>query len=74
MERCGLERPTPVWAIASISSARTVGAFSGGILLMKYSESKFFPYSTYIALLGPVLMLPSENLWFILDAEASGVG
>ncbi len=52
--------------------ARTVGAFLGGILLMKYSESKFFTYSTYIALLGLVLMLLSENLWFILDALCGG--
>ena len=37
---------------------------------MKYSESKFFTYSTYIALLGLVLMLLSENLWFILGCVA----
>ena len=75
MERCGLELTDAGMGNSVYFFARTVGAFLGGILLMKYSESKFFTYSTYIALLGLVLMLLSENLWFILGCVAVfGVG
>lgn len=54
MERCGLELTDAGMGNSVYFFARTVGAFLGGILLMKYSESKFFTYSTYIALLGLV--------------------
>ena len=55
MERCGLELTDAGMGNSVYFFARTVGAFLGGILLMKYSESKFFTYSTYIALLGLVV-------------------
>lgn len=43
--------------------ARTVGAFVGGILLMNYSERKFYRYSVWIALLGLLVIPLGNNLW-----------
>lgn len=50
--------------------SRTVGAFLGGILLMKSSESKFFIYSVWFALLGLVLLSFNSNLWVVLVCVA----
>lgn len=51
--------------------SRTIGAFFGGILLMRYSESKFFIYSVWTALLGLILMLFfNTNIWTTLICVA----
>ena len=66
MERCDLPLTDAGMGNSVYFFARTVGAFLGGILLMKYSESKFYIYSVWIALAGLILMTISTNLWFIL--------
>ena len=75
MERCDLPLTDAGMGNSVYFFARTVGAFLGGILLMKYSESKFYIYSVWIALAGLILMTISTNLWFILGCVAVfGVG
>ncbi len=72
MERCDLPLTDAGMGNSVYFFARTVGAFLGGILLMKYSESKFYIYSVWIALAGLILMTISTNLWFILAAWVTG--
>jgi FHS family L-fucose permease-like MFS transporter len=75
MERCHLELTNAGMGNSVYFFARTIGAFIGGILLMKYSESKFFIYSVWIALIGIVLMIFGTNVWFILGCVAIfGIG
>jgi fucose permease len=45
---------------------RALGAFLGGILLMKIPERKFYTISALIAFAGLVLILFSSSLWSIL--------
>ena len=46
--------------------ARTVGAFLGGVVLMRFSASKFFTASSYLALVSLVGLIFSRNLTMIL--------
>ncbi|MDR0691410.1 MAG: MFS transporter [Prevotellaceae bacterium] len=65
-ERCGLplERADLLKSIYFI--VRTVGAFFGGILLMKVSEKSFYKYSVLLAFAGIVCMLFGNSLWTIM--------
>jgi fucose permease len=45
---------------------RAIGAFAGGILLMKVSERRFYAVSACLALAGLVLILFAGSLWTIL--------
>lgn len=75
MERCELTRADAGLGNSVYFFARMLGAFCGGILLMKYSERKFFAYSVYIALAGLILVLLTGNLWFILfSVVVFGIG
>lgn len=70
MERFHMELTNAGMGNSVYFFARTLGAFLGGVLLMKYSESKFFIASVWIALLGLVLMIFGTSLWFILICVA----
>lgn len=75
MERCELTRADAGLGNSVYFFARMLGAFCGGILLMKYSERKFFAYSVYIALAGLILVPLTGNLWFILfSVVVFGIG
>ena len=75
MERCALPVADAGMGNSIYFFARTVGAFLGGIFLMRYSERKFFIYSVWIALGGLILMIFSTNLWYILGCVAIfGIG
>lgn len=75
MERCGLPLTDAGMGNSVYFFARTIGAFFGGILLMKCSERKFFIYSVWIALIGLILMTTLSNIWFILGCVAVfGIG
>ncbi len=75
MERCELTRADAGLGNSVYFFARMLGAFCGGILLMKYSERKFFAYSVYIALAGLILVPLTGNLWFILfSVVVVGIG
>ena len=41
--------------------ARTIGAFTGGLLMMRFRERHFYKYSVFIALTGLMLMMLSKN-------------
>ncbi|MDR2848317.1 MAG: MFS transporter [Bacteroidales bacterium] len=45
---------------------RTIGAFAGGILLMKVSERIFYRYSVLLSLVGIVAILAASSLWSIM--------
>ncbi|MFC4674942.1 MFS transporter [Dysgonomonas termitidis] len=70
MEKAGLSVEDAGMGNSIYFLSRTVGAFLGGILLMKSSESKFFIYSVWIALAGLVLLCINANLWATLACVA----
>jgi len=70
MEKSGLSVEDAGMGNSIYFLSRTVGAFLGGILLMKSSESKFFIYSVWIALAGLVLLCINANLWATLACVA----
>lgn len=55
--------------------ARTLGAFLGGIMLLKLPEQKFFVASVFIALAGLLGLIFTDSLWAVLAFVAVfGVG
>lgn len=48
--------------------ARALAAFAGGVLLLKVSESKFYPASACLALAGLVGMYFSTSFWAIMTS------
>ena len=75
MERCNLPLTDAGMGNSVYFLARTVGAFLGGILLMKLPERKFFTASVFVALTGLVGMIFLHGLWAILACVAIfGVG
>ena len=75
MERCNLPLTDAGMGNSVYFLVRTVGAFLGGILLMKLPERKFFTASVFVALAGLVGMIFLHGLWAILACVAIfGVG
>lgn len=75
MECCNLPLTDAGMGNSVYFLARTVGAFLGGILLMKLPERKFFTASVFVALAGLVGMIFLHGLWAILACVAIfGVG
>lgn len=75
MERCNLPLTDAGMGNSVYFFARTVGAFLGGILLMKLPERKFFTASVFVALAGLVGMIFLHGLWAILACVAVfGIG
>lgn len=75
MERCNLPLTDAGMGNSVYFLARTVGAFLGGILLMKLPERKFFTACVFVALAGLVGMIFLHGLWAILACVAIfGVG
>ncbi len=70
MEKVGLSVEDAGLGNSIYFLSRTVGAFLGGILLMKSSELKFFTYSVWIALVGLFLLCISTNVWVTLTCVA----
>ena len=62
MQDCGLELGKAGMGNSVYFFARTIGAFTGGLLMMRFPESKFYKYSVYIGLAGLLLMLVSKNI------------
>lgn len=61
-ERCSLPLEKAGMGNSVYFLARTIGAFVGGIILMKFSERKFFIISAIVALLGLVGLLLVKDL------------
>ncbi|MBF0760324.1 MFS transporter [Dysgonomonas mossii] len=70
MEKAGLSVEDAGMGNSVYFLSRTVGAFLGGILLMKSSESKFFTYSVWIGLVGLLLLCINTNVWITLACVA----
>lgn len=65
-ERCSLPLEKAGMGNSVYFLARTVGAFLGGVVLMRFSESKFFTASSCLALVSLVGLIFSRNLTMIL--------
>lgn len=65
-ERCGLPLDKAGMGNSVYFLARTVGAFLGGIILMKYSASKFFAASSCLALVSLAGLIFLHNLTLVL--------
>lgn len=65
-ERCGLPLEKAGMGNSVYFLARTVGAFLGGIVLMKYSAPKFFAASACLALVSLAGLIFSHNLTMVL--------
>lgn len=75
MERCNLPLSEAGMGNSVYFFARTLGAFLGGILLMKLPERRFFSVSVFVALAGLVGMIFLHDLWAVLACVAVfGVG
>lgn len=70
MEKCSLPLSEAGLGNSVYFFSRTLGALCGGIFLLKYSEVKFFKYSVFVAALGLLVMLFTDNLWLILACVA----
>lgn len=65
-ERCSLPLEKAGMGNSVYFLARTVGAFLGGVVLMRFSASKFFTASSCLALASLVGLIFSRNLTMIL--------
>lgn len=65
-ERCSLPLEKAGMGNSVYFLARTVGAFLGGVVLMRFSSSKFFTASSCLALVSLVGLIFSRNLTMIL--------
>lgn len=65
-ERCSLPLEKAGMGNSVYFLARTVGAFLGGVVLMRFSASKFFTASSCLALVSLVGLIFSRNLTLIL--------
>ncbi len=65
-ERCSLPLEKAGMGNSVYFLARTVGAFLGGVVLMRFSASKFFTASSCLALVSLVVLIFSRNLTMIL--------
>lgn len=65
-ERCSLPLEKAGMGNSVYFLARTVGAFLGGVVLMRFSASKFFTTSSCLALVSLVGLIFSRNLTMIL--------
>ena len=65
-ERCSLLLEKAGMGNSVYFLARTVGAFLGGVVLMRFSASKFFTASSCLALVSLVGLIFSRNLTMIL--------
>lgn len=75
MEKCGMGLNDAVLGNSVYFFVRTISAFLGGILLMKWSESKFFKYSVLIGFVGLLFLVFSHSMMTILACIAVfGIG
>jgi fucose permease len=65
MERCGFSLSDAGMSNSIYFFARTIGAFAGGILLMKLSEKKFYICSIWLSLIGLVMLFFGHHIWFV---------
>ena len=69
-ERCNLPLSQADLGNSVYFLARTVGAFAGGVLMLKFSERIFYVVSVIVAMIGLVMLALGNNLIFILCCVA----
>lgn len=75
MEKIGLPLSEAGLGNSVYFFARTLGAFVGGMLLLKYAEAKFFKYSVFVAVAGLLGMFMANSLWMLLvSVSVFGLG
>lgn len=75
MERCELSLNGAGMSNSVYFFARTVGAFAGGILLLKIPEVKFYAVSIWTALVGLLLLVFCQNIVLVyLSIIVFGLG
>jgi len=75
MERCELSLNGAGMSNSVYFFARTVGAFAGGILLLKIPEVKFYTVSIWTALVGLLLLVFCQNIVLVyLSIIVFGLG
>ncbi|MCL2104511.1 MAG: MFS transporter [Kiritimatiellaeota bacterium] len=67
---CGLDTDSAAIGITVYFVAKTIGSFSGAIILSKYSPAKCFPISALLAFAGTVALLFVKGTTFILPCFA----
>ena len=65
-ERCSLPLEKAGLGTSLYFAARTIGAFLGAIILVKFSARKFFIISMSVAIPAIILMILTSQLWAIL--------
>ena len=75
MERCGLSLKDAGMSNSIYFFARAAGAFTGGILLLKIPEVKFYAVSIWTALVGLLLLVFCQNIVLVyLSIIVFGLG
>ena len=66
MERCSLDAAHAGLGNSAYFLARTVGAFCGGLVLMRLNEKNFYIVSVLVALAGLAGMLFADERWVLI--------
>jgi MFS transporter, FHS family, L-fucose permease len=67
MERCGIQLEKAGLGTSLYFAARTIGSFTGAIILVKFSGRKFFIWTMLVAIPALIVMLLAGNLLGILS-------
>ena len=68
MERCSLDAAHAGMGNSAYFLARTIGAFCGGLVLMRINEKNFYLVSVLVTLLGLILMLLAHQEWMLIGS------
>ncbi|EGQ15423.1 MULTISPECIES: MFS transporter [Prevotellaceae] len=75
MERCGLPLSEAGMGNSVYFFARTVGAFVGGLFLLRMSEVKFYVFSIWLALVGLLMLAVCQPIGLVyLSIVVFGLG
>lgn len=75
MERCNLDVAQASMGNSVYFFSRTLGAFIGGVLLLKYSSHRFFIGSVFLALIGlAALCFASTIVFALVTVAVFGIG
>jgi len=66
MEKCNLTLSNAVMGNSVYFFSRIIGTFLGGLLLIKFSEIKFFKFSVLLSMFGLIGMFLFSNVWAIM--------
>jgi MFS transporter, FHS family, L-fucose permease len=64
-ERCGIDLKQAGFGTSLYFAAKTLGTFTGAIVLLKFSSRRFFIFSMFTAIAALILMLTINSIWSI---------